>query len=187
MKTGIPVSELEASQLKDALDLCQRELAQVREQQEKWMEQAALLPKTVAARDRFAKALATQLSSAYWARQRPGRLLPGGLRGRLARWALEFGRKPDPDWRLVELIERSPYFDAVWYLAEYPDVLDADYSPAEHYLRYGAAEGRDPGPDFSTNYYLHNAPEIAEAGINPLVHFIRHGKAEGRLPSAIAP
>lgn len=172
--------------LQDDLHHCRRELAQVREQQEEWMEQAALLPKAVASRDRFATALAKLLSTAYWGRQRPGQFLPGGMRGRLARWVLEFGRRPDPDWQLIELIEQSPYFDPVWYLSEYPDVVGANQSPAEHYLHHGAAEGRDPGPDFSTYYYLQNAPEIAETSANPLVHFIRHGKAEGKLPSGTA-
>lgn len=170
----------------EALELCQRELAQLHERQEEWMEQAALLPKAVSARDTFAKALASRLSSDYWARQRPGRSLPGGVRGRLARWILEFGRRPDPEWSRIELLEKSRYFDAGWYLSEYPDVLAADCSPAEHYLRHGAAEGRDPGPDFSTVFYLRNAPDITEAGVNPLVHFLLHGQAEGRLPSAIA-
>lgn len=170
----------------EALELCRRELAQVRGQQEEWMEQAFLLPKAIATRDMFAKALASRLSSDYWARQRPGRALPGGLRGRLARWILEFGRTSNPEWALVELLEQSRYFDAAWYLAEYPDVLAADCSPAEHYLRHGAAEGRDPGPDFSTRFYLRNAPDVAEANVNPLVHFIQQGESEGRLPTAIA-
>lgn len=169
-----------------ALELCRRELAQLRERQEEWMEQAALLPRAVATRDTFAKALASRLSSSYWARQRPGRCLPGGVRGRLARWILEFGRASNPEWSQVELIEQSRYFDAAWYLVEYPDVLAADCSPAEHYLRHGAAEGRDPGPDFSTDYYLRNATDVAERGMNPLVHFVLYGKSEGRLPSALA-
>lgn len=167
------------------LELCRRELAHVRERQEEWMEQAALLPEAIGARNAFAKALAARLSADYWIRQRPGKCLPGGLRGRLARWVLEFGRRPDPQSSLVELIEGSSYFDAPWYLAEYPDVLGAGCSPAEHYLLHGAAEGRDPGPDFSTAYYLREAPDVEAAGTNPLVHFLLHGKAEGRLPSAL--
>jgi hypothetical protein len=171
--------------LASALELCRLELAQLHERQEEWMEQASLLPKAIATRNAFAQGLATRLSSDYWMQQRPGRCLPGGMRGRLARWILEFGGSQNPEWPLVELIEGSPYFDAAWYLAEYPDVLEAGYSPAEHYLHHGAAEGRDPGPNFSTAYYLRNAPDIAEAGMNPLVHFAQYGKAEGRLPSAI--
>jgi len=170
--------------LREALDLCQRELAQVRARQEEWMEQAAQLPKAFAARDVFASALASRLSADYWARQRPGRSLPGGMRGRAARLLLEFARRPDPEWSQVELIERSEYFDATWYLAEYPDVVAAGYSPAEHYLRHGAAEGRDPGPRFSTAFYLRNGPDVAAAGTNPLVHFVLHGQAEGRQPTA---
>lgn len=173
--------------LAEELELCRCELAQLRGRQEEWMEQAALLPRTVATRDKFAETLAIRLSSDYWARQHPGRGLPGGIRGRLAQWILEFGRRADPQSSLVELLEQSSYFDATWYLAEYPDVLGAGCSPAEHYLRHGALEGRDPGPGFSTAFYLRNAPDVAETGANPLVHFLQHGQAEGRLPSAIAP
>jgi len=173
--------------LAGALELCRRELAQLRGRQEEWMEQAALLPRAIATRDMFAEALALQLSSEYWARQHPGRGLPGGIRGRLARWILELGRRSDPESSLVELLEQSSYFDAAWYLAEHPDVLAAGCSPAEHYLRHGALEGRDPGPRFSTAFYFRNAPDIAETGVNPLVHFLLHGQAEGRLPSAFVP
>jgi len=175
----------EQARLAGTLELYRRELAQLHERQEEWMEQAAQLPKAVATRDLFAKALASQLSANYWARQQPARCLPGGMRGRMARWILEFGRRPDPESSLVELLEQSSYFDAAWYLAEYPDVLAAGCSPAEHYLRHGALEGRDPGPAFSTAFYLRNAQDVAETGTNPLVHFLQHGMAEGRLPSAI--
>lgn len=185
--SGVGVSgDVGRDRLDEALELYRRELAQLHERQEEWMEQASLLPKAVAIRDAFAKALASRLSSEYWARQRPGRAMPKGMRGRLARWILEFGRVPNPEWSQIEAIEQSGYFDAAWYLVENPDVLAAGCSPASHYLRHGAAEGRDPGPNFSTDYYLRNDPEIAESGTNPLVHFERCGRNEGRLPSALA-
>ena len=176
--------QAQQSGLQEELELCRRELAQVREQQEKWMEQAARLPVAERARDTFARALAVELSSGYWTRLQPERVLPGGLRGRLLRWILGFWRRPSPTEELVVLVEQSRYFDPVWYLVEYPDVLEAHTSPAEHFLLSGAAEGRDPGPEFSTAYYLKSVPGLAESGMNPLVHFVRHGQAEGRHPAA---
>lgn len=80
----------------------------------------------------------------------------------------------------IQLLRESPWFDAEWYLAEYADVANAGLDPAEHYLRFGAPEGRDPCADFSTSAYLHDHPELLEANANPLVHFLRSGNAGGR-------
>lgn len=79
------------------------------------------------------------------------------------------------------LVTRSRLFDKAWYLKTYPDVAESGVDPIEHYLQFGAAEGRDPGPEFSTSSYLSGNPDVAAAGINPLVHFIRHGRDEGRV------
>jgi O-antigen biosynthesis protein len=78
-------------------------------------------------------------------------------------------------------ILRSVLFASGWYLDKYPDVAAAGVDPLQHYLRHGAAEGRDPGPKFSTRGYLARYTDVAESGINPLVHYIRHGKDEGRV------
>jgi hypothetical protein len=73
----------------------------------------------------------------------------------------------------VELVRASKWFDAEWYVAEYPDVANAGIDPAEHYLRHGAPERRDPGPLFNTDAYLRDHPEVVDSGINPLLHFLR--------------
>jgi hypothetical protein len=70
------------------------------------------------------------------------------------------------------LIAASDMFDAQWYLSTYPDVRESGADPAYHYLRHGAAEGRDPSPRFSTRNHVSLHPELAGAGINPLVHYI---------------
>jgi len=79
----------------------------------------------------------------------------------------------------IELVRGSKWFDAEWYVTEYPDVANASMDPAEHYLRHGAPEGRDPGPQFSTEAYLRDHRELAESGTNPLLHFIRSGRGRG--------
>ncbi|MBL3527808.1 MAG: hypothetical protein JMN27_09570 [gamma proteobacterium endosymbiont of Lamellibrachia anaximandri] len=84
---------------------------------------------------------------------------------------------------LVNLLKDSGLFDESWYLAEYPDVAEAGIDPIQHYLRYGASEGRNPSPKFDTTFYLTTNPDIAQAEINPLIHYLRYGKEEGRLPS----
>ncbi|WP_372737908.1 hypothetical protein [Neptunomonas sp.] len=83
----------------------------------------------------------------------------------------------------IELILSSEFFDAEWYLSEYPDVAESTISPAEHYLRFGAAEQRFPGPLFSGAWYTETYPDVAESGINPLLHYIKFGRAEGRTAS----
>ena len=68
----------------------------------------------------------------------------------------------------------------MWYVATNADVAKKRCDPIEHYIRFGAAEGRDPSPVFSTQGYLKNNPDVAEAGMNPLVHYAKYGMAEKR-------
>jgi O-antigen biosynthesis protein len=82
-------------------------------------------------------------------------------------------------------IAQSGLFSAEWYLDQYQDVAVAGQDPLEHYLLYGAAEGRDPGPKFSTTGYLARYDDVADTGINPLLHYIRCGQSEGRSPKPI--
>ncbi len=82
----------------------------------------------------------------------------------------------------VALIEASDMFNAVWYLRNNPDVAATGMDPAVHYLRYGASEGRNPGPGFDTDWYRESNPEIDVEVVNPLVHYLRHGRYEGRTP-----
>lgn len=89
-------------------------------------------------------------------------------------------RKKEKLRRQVEVLNRSGLFDKEWYLAEYPDVISGRIDPAEHYLRFGTAEGRNPSPMFDTRYYLQSNPDVAAAGVNPLVHYIEFGISEGR-------
>jgi len=84
----------------------------------------------------------------------------------------------------VRLLKKSGLFDEEWYLAEYTDVASAGVvDPVVHYLRYGAAEGRNPSPHFDTRFYLESHPDVAAAGLNPLVHFVKFGREEGRKPA----
>jgi len=45
-------------------------------------------------------------------------------------------------------------FDAQWYAKRYSD-LASTADPLMHFVRYGAAEGRDPAPAFPTSRHLH--------------------------------
>lgn len=94
-----------------------------------------------------------------------------------------FGRRDG--WERAELaqiteLRSSRWFDGDWYLQNNPDVARLQLDPAVHFLRHGAVERRDPGPDFDTCFYMANYLDVTASGLNPLIHFMRHGKAEGR-------
>ncbi|SDJ28672.1 class I SAM-dependent methyltransferase [Variovorax sp. OV700] len=82
------------------------------------------------------------------------------------------------DLATVETVRFSPYFDRDWYLNTYPDVATSGVDPAEHYVAYGASEGRDPGPWFSGSEYTAHYADAA--GFNPLLHYMLVGAREGR-------
>ncbi|MGP5307806.1 hypothetical protein ACTXM5_03475, partial [Vreelandella alkaliphila] len=83
----------------------------------------------------------------------------------------------------VAIINESTFFDAQWYYEQYPDVKTSGIAPAEHYLKFGAIEGRNPSDKFDTYFYLSEYPDVAESGQNPLLHYLRHGQHEERLPA----
>jgi len=64
----------------------------------------------------------------------------------------------------------TTWFDPVWYMSAYRDVALSHIGPIRHYLNYGAAEDRDPGPCFSASGYRLQAgvPE----GQAALLHWI---------------
>jgi O-antigen biosynthesis protein len=70
----------------------------------------------------------------------------------------------------IESINNSVFFDRDWYISSYKDVAESGMNPAQHYLDYGAIEGRDPGPYFSTRNYQRANPSCVELKINPLIH-----------------
>ena len=80
----------------------------------------------------------------------------------------------------LSLLRGSGLFDSAWYLARNGDVARARIDPAEHYLRIGGQEGRNPGPYFHSGHYLRMYPDIAAQELNPLLHYLKSGWREGR-------
>ena len=80
----------------------------------------------------------------------------------------------------IEVLAKSHLFDPEWYLREYPDVAAAGENPIVHYLSFGAAEGRNPGPDFDGRWYVNCHSDVAGAHLNPLLHYLEAGASEGR-------
>jgi glycosyltransferase involved in cell wall biosynthesis len=80
----------------------------------------------------------------------------------------------------IELLVKSKHLHKNWYMEQYPDTAMLSMHPAEHYLRFGAMLGRNPGKHFDTQYYLQRYPDVAQSGLNPLIHYLLHGEAQGR-------
>ncbi|NDV00065.1 glycosyltransferase family 2 protein [Pseudoroseicyclus tamaricis] len=80
----------------------------------------------------------------------------------------------------VRAVREAPEFDAEWYRSTYPDVSAHGIDPAQHFLRFGAREGRNPGPGFDTLRYYEANPDVLECGALAFLHYIRHGREEGR-------
>lgn len=78
------------------------------------------------------------------------------------------------------LIEKSALFDAQWYTVKYPDVPGTGLDPLDHYLRFGAKEGRNPSASFNSSRYLKDNPDVKTSGINPLQHYLEFGINESR-------
>ena len=74
-------------------------------------------------------------------------------------------------------------FDAVWYLQQNADVVRARLDPVQHYLEYGAAEGRNPNAFFDTRRYLAANADVRGSPMNPFLHFVLYGFREGRDPA----
>ncbi|WP_191092468.1 sulfotransferase [Francisella sp. XLW-1] len=85
-----------------------------------------------------------------------------------------------------QIIEQSGLFDVDYYHNRYPDVKDSGCCPIDHYLNYGAIEGRDPSVDFDTKFYISQNPDIGITKVNPLVHYIVYGQSEGLCTNALS-
>lgn len=72
----------------------------------------------------------------------------------------------------VQRILASGLFDVTWYTTTYPDLANITMDPVEHFVKYGAFEGRSPGPNFNTRKYTKEHPNLLIDQINPLLHFL---------------
>jgi subtilisin-like proprotein convertase family protein len=84
----------------------------------------------------------------------------------------------------VDVNDGNLLFDTLFYLAQNPDVFQADVNALNHYGTFGRHEGRDPNAFFDTSGYLGANKDVAAAGMDPLDHYHAFGWIEGRDPSA---
>lgn len=182
MPQSTGTAQREILKLSEALLLCQRELAQAHGNHEPLQEQVSVLraqsETAQAVSAHLAQSLADQLSRTFWESQHPAPISWRRFIGSRWPWLKkffgnEYAAAASVELEQIRLIEASPLFQSAWYLKHNADVARAGINPATHYLRSGAREGRDPGPDFSTRDYAARHPELGQDGINPLVHYVR--------------
>jgi glycosyltransferase involved in cell wall biosynthesis len=80
------------------------------------------------------------------------------------------------------LARLGEFLDADWYQKQNPDILRGTLDPYQHFIRYGAAEKRDPNRFFDSAWYIEHNPDVAASGLNPLLHYAQAGAAELRSP-----
>ncbi len=76
-------------------------------------------------------------------------------------------------------------FDASYYLLRYPDLVPAlnRQNAVDHYLDWGAAEGRSPNVWFDPDYYANRWPDLAAGNFDDatlFLHYNLYGVWEGR-------
>lgn len=153
--------------LEESLRQCRQELAAIRERFEQLSENQAAADQ---ARDQLALLAGhvdTVLTRAEWS--------PPGVRGWIKRRISTTVASVQEASDAKEL-RKSRLFDGAWYLSTYPEVAESGLSPALHYLRQGADEGKDPGPEFSTRNYVAANNRLGRIKVNPLLNHLRTGQ-----------
>lgn len=84
----------------------------------------------------------------------------------------------------AEAIRGSGLFDDAYYAVQNPDVVASGMDLLQHYIQFGAKEGRNPSATFITKYYIGITHEIHEKDINPLYHFLQRPDGD---PAQIRP
>lgn len=101
------------------------------------------------------------------------------ITSRILHWMRRLAGAGPQGRRTVRVLRSSGMFDQEYYLAQNPDVAESGVDPIQHYVRSGAAEGRNPSPHFGTSAYTETHPEVAILGINPLLHYVLYGNSDG--------
>ncbi|KQP94602.1 hypothetical protein ASF57_21475 [Methylobacterium sp. Leaf117] len=58
-------------------------------------------------------------------------------------------------------------------------------APFDHFVDYGADEGRDPGPNFESDYYAETYPEFSTYTRSPIEHYLRIGQRQGNAAKGL--
>lgn len=156
----------DSARVREDLRWCRETLAALQSEKETWAEEIARLQHSHNLFVEVSQRLDAWLTSLESATPSGG----NGVRARVQRRFITHM----PSAREVEQVARlraSALFDGAWYIREYPKVVGTGLSPALHYLRRGAKNGRNPGPDFDTASYVKRHPSMRRRA-NPLLHYL---------------
>ena len=171
------ITSLEASQANLQRDLDQHQLQQARIESENKIQEARRTDPRMPGGFCQGPRAALSAKNRIWAQGR--RPL------KLAYWTLTLQlRHQLRQRRIGRRLRASGLFDDAYYLAHSPESISEIGDPAMHYVRHGAAEGRNPNAAFDTTFYLSRHSDVQESGANPLDHFAQHGWQENRRPHA---
>ncbi|QEZ47536.1 glycosyltransferase [Cupriavidus oxalaticus] len=81
----------------------------------------------------------------------------------------------------IRYLRSKSHFDSAWYLAQNPDVQAAGVDPIRHFIRYGAAEGRNPRADFDTKRFLANRAKTRRPRRNVFVEYLAWHNGQTQL------
>jgi hypothetical protein len=168
--------QVEVARIREELQQSRRELAALRAEQEEWAEERAGLEydqrQFIELTERLDQHFIETEGSPDTGRRR--RLLFGS------------SARPASEREIADMarLRATPLFDGAWYLRENPGVAATGMSPALHYLRRGAKNGRNPGPNFDTSAYVARTIRLPRRA-NPLLHYVdslegaadRHGRS----------
>jgi glycosyltransferase involved in cell wall biosynthesis len=88
--------------------------------------------------------------------------------------------------RHLDLLTGSPLFNAQWYCETYGDVVLSGLPAEEHFLRYGGALGRDPGPDFNSGLYASQFGEGIAPDTSALIHHLTSDSVSVSAPLSVS-
>lgn len=78
----------------------------------------------------------------------------------------------------INIIEKSKFFDAMWYQKKYLSNNLSCEKPSIHYFCIGCYMGYDPSPAFSTKLYRKEFPEVKN--LPYLLHYETYSKSHGK-------
>ena len=96
-------------------------------------------------------------------------------------YILKSGHRPP---LAVNKIVQSGLFDLDFYNFQAKEGFASILEAAEHYIKEGAASGRNPNAFFDSQWYLATYPDVLREGRNPLVDFLARAPRFDRNPSA---
>lgn len=87
--------------------------------------------------------------------------------------------------QIKKLLEKTNFFDKIFYLRNYQDARLADSTPIDHYCARGISEDYKPNAEFDPVWYRNYYQDVKEDGGYPVLHYLLYGQKEGRFKNSL--